>query len=150
MATGPGDQRSPVRRLFERAPDELRLALQPYGYYRPEISSELERVDEQWVATFTIRVIASVRVTELDLRFDGVSLDEEGACLFGSDAAPVLMQDPDPVPGVRQEQLAAAADSGSSKGATAAGDDDENEDGERHGARQCRPAPAGPGGTGTR
>src|SRR5690606_39695066 len=30
-----------VRRLHERAPDEIRRALQPHGYYRPEVSGEL-------------------------------------------------------------------------------------------------------------
>ncbi len=109
-----------VRRLFERAPDELRQALEPHGYYRPEISSELTREGDQWLATFGIRVIASAKINTMDFRFDGVSLDEDGQCLFGADAAPVLDLDPD-LASLREQQatgaIPAAADGPGSRGA---------------------------------
>ena len=139
-----------VRRLFEHAPDELRRALEPYGYYRPEITSELNRDGEQWVATFNVRVIASAKVETMDFRFDGVSLDAEGQCQFGADAAPVLERDPD-VANLREQQATGAIPSatdgpGSDPSAADAGndqdvvaDDDPNGDGEGNGNGDSEP-----------
>ncbi len=64
-----------VRRLHERAPEEIRLAMQPYGYYRPDIESELIAEGDDWIARFHIRVRISVKVRELDI---DVGQDEPG------------------------------------------------------------------------
>lgn len=60
-----------VRRLHERAPDEIRRALQPHGYYRPEVSGELVQDGDDWFATYTIQVRPSVKVRELAITFEG-------------------------------------------------------------------------------
>ncbi|MFO7604160.1 MAG: autotransporter assembly complex family protein [Gammaproteobacteria bacterium] len=44
-----------VRRLHTKASEEIRLALQPYGYYRPTINAALQQVEAgQWLASYTI------------------------------------------------------------------------------------------------
>ncbi len=70
-----------VERLFERAPDEIRKGLEPFGYYRPDVESKLERNGDDWVATFTIKVRPSVRVQAFDLQLGNVRLNDDGACI---------------------------------------------------------------------
>jgi translocation and assembly module TamA len=43
-----------IRRLHGRAPEEIRKALEPFGFYRPQIEASLERDGEQWVARYRI------------------------------------------------------------------------------------------------
>jgi translocation and assembly module TamA len=66
-----------VRRLYERAPDEIRRAMEPHGYYRPDIESELTQSGDDWVARFTLRVRTSVKVRSIDIVFDGAGADDD-------------------------------------------------------------------------
>ncbi len=46
---------SRLRRLYQKAPQEIRNALQPFGYYRPVIESALTQTSpNDWQATYTI------------------------------------------------------------------------------------------------
>ena len=60
-----------VRALHVRAPDEIRAALQPFGYYRPRIESSLTTVDDGWHARYRIDPGPRMAVTTLDLRITG-------------------------------------------------------------------------------
>jgi translocation and assembly module TamA len=60
-----------VRALHTRAPDEIRAALQPFGYYRPRIGSSLVPVDGNWNAQYHIDPGPRMAVTTLDLRITG-------------------------------------------------------------------------------
>lgn len=60
-----------IERLHRRAPEEIRAALQPFGYYEPEISSSLTREGERWLARYTIAPGRPVRVTRVDLIIEG-------------------------------------------------------------------------------
>lgn len=66
-----------VARAFQRAPREIRTALQPWGYYSPRISSRLEPAteDEAWVAHFTIDVGTPVRLRHVQVRVEGEGRD---------------------------------------------------------------------------
>ena len=66
-----------VRRLHERAPDEIRRALQPHGYYRPEVTGELTQNGDDWIATYTIRVRISAKVRSIDVEFIGDGANDE-------------------------------------------------------------------------
>ncbi len=67
-----------VRLLHALAPDEIRAALQPFGYYRPHIDSTLVNQNNRWVATYHIQLGEPVRITELDVHIDGeASTDPE-------------------------------------------------------------------------
>ncbi|KPJ90178.1 MAG: hypothetical protein AMS18_11350 [Gemmatimonas sp. SG8_17] len=62
-----------VRRLHARAPDEIALALQPFGYHRPEIHSDLRIEGTTWLAHYVVdpgpRVV--VQSVAIDVTGDG-------------------------------------------------------------------------------
>jgi translocation and assembly module TamA len=62
---------SRVRRYHARAPREIRLALQPFGYYNPVIDSELKQVEEGWVARYRIDPGPPVRVAGVEVLLSG-------------------------------------------------------------------------------
>jgi translocation and assembly module TamA len=62
-----------VRRLFERADEQIRLALEPFGYYEAQIDSRLEKPEEAlYRAVFSIRLGEPVIVRE-----ERIEVDEE-------------------------------------------------------------------------
>jgi len=60
-----------VRRLHADAPDEIEEALQPFGYYRPVIDSELTQEGERWIARYTVDAGPAIKIASVDLRIDG-------------------------------------------------------------------------------
>lgn len=65
-----------VRRLHEQAPGEIRLALQPFGYYRPQIESQLTRTAEGWLARYVVARGEAVHLEEVDVRVGGDGADD--------------------------------------------------------------------------
>lgn len=68
-----------IRRLFERAPEEIRQALQPFGYYRVEIQADLlepEDPDGTWQAQFAIQPGKPVLLETLDIRLNGPGAED--------------------------------------------------------------------------
>lgn len=65
-----------VRRLHQRAEQEIREALQPFGYYEPNISSSLKREDDRWIARYEIVPGPAVVVGTVDIRIQGPGQDE--------------------------------------------------------------------------
>lgn len=57
--------------LHGRAPDEIRRALEPFGYYDADVESELERTEEGLRATYRVRPGEPVRVTSREIRLEG-------------------------------------------------------------------------------
>lgn len=60
-----------VYRLYDRAPDQIRRALQPFGYYQPAIQSSLDTEGSPWVAAFEIDPGPPTLVDRLDVRVLG-------------------------------------------------------------------------------
>ncbi len=60
-----------VRRLYEKAPEEIRRALQPFGLYKPDVTSELSRKEDEWSARFMVDPGPAVRIREIDLAISG-------------------------------------------------------------------------------
>ncbi len=65
-----------VRRLHARAPAEIATALQPFGYYRPRVESELRRHNGAWRARYVVDPGAPVRLTRVDLELLGAGADD--------------------------------------------------------------------------
>jgi len=65
-----------IHELHEKAPDEIRSALQPFGYYNPHIKSSLELVEGTWHATYGIDKGEPVVVREFDFRITGEGTDD--------------------------------------------------------------------------
>lgn len=60
-----------ARRLYERAADQARNALEPYGYYDVDVQGELQESGENFTALLRIAAGEPVRVSALDIRLDG-------------------------------------------------------------------------------
>jgi translocation and assembly module TamA len=60
-----------LRRLHELAPEEIRTALQPFGYYRPRIRASLNQDAEGWTARYEIDPGNAIPVALVDIRVDG-------------------------------------------------------------------------------
>jgi len=59
----------------ERAPEEIRKALEPFGYYRPKIDAALTREGPGWVAVYRIDPGTPIKLSEVDVRLMGEGLD---------------------------------------------------------------------------
>lgn len=67
-----------IQRLHGKADEEIRNALQPYGYYRPTINKSLTREgEEQWQATYQIDPGVPLRIDALEWRIGGDAASDE-------------------------------------------------------------------------
>ena len=57
-------------RLYQRAPDQAKLALRPYGYYDASVSGELKQVGNDWHVTLHVKPGEPVQVTDVELKLD--------------------------------------------------------------------------------
>lgn len=73
-----------IRRLHKIAPQEITKALQPFGYYRPTIKSELIQVNtENWVVRYQIDPGPPLLIAEFDLTIsDEIHKDSEFEALI--------------------------------------------------------------------
>jgi translocation and assembly module TamA len=65
-----------VGRLVQRAPAEARDALRPYGYYAPEVSTDLTENEGRWYAVVKIVPGAPVMLVEQSVEVTGPGRDE--------------------------------------------------------------------------
>ncbi len=72
IATEPCDAEAwLVRRRFRTLESEIRKALEPFGYYQPEITTKLELDAKCWKADVTVNPGEPVLLREVDIRIDG-------------------------------------------------------------------------------
>ncbi len=60
-----------LRRLNLKADQEIRQALEPFGYFQPEIKKDLQHKDDKWTASYYINPGAPVRVARVDIKISG-------------------------------------------------------------------------------
>jgi translocation and assembly module TamA len=60
-----------IRRLHARGEEEIATALQPFGYYRPDVQATLSRDGATWVARYDVDKGPPLEVTSLDVRVEG-------------------------------------------------------------------------------
>lgn len=65
-----------VERLVQRAPGEARKALRPFGYYEPQVGTELTRTGDVWHARITIDPGQPVLLVEQQVEITGSGRDE--------------------------------------------------------------------------
>jgi translocation and assembly module TamA len=58
------------RRLFERAPDQVKTALQPYGYYEATTTGDIQQVGKDWKITLHVSAGAPVKIATVSLTMD--------------------------------------------------------------------------------
>ncbi|KEZ77726.1 autotransporter assembly complex protein TamA [Salinisphaera hydrothermalis] len=74
-----GDHKQPwspdqIQRLFRLAPKEIKQALQPYGYFNPEINERLKQPSgnsKTWHARFNIKHGPATKITRLNIDVEG-------------------------------------------------------------------------------
>ena len=59
-----------IRRLVERAPDQARKALEPYGYYDAAVTGDLQQIGKNWRVTLHVKPGEPVRITAVELQLD--------------------------------------------------------------------------------
>ncbi len=62
-----------VRRLYEKAPDEVQAALRPYGYYEATATGDLKQVGTNWDVTLHVVPGTPVKVTTVQVNIDDVA-----------------------------------------------------------------------------
>lgn len=67
---------SRIRWLHARAADEIRLALQPFGHYRPVVDADLRRDGPHWIATYRVEPGERVPIGIVDLRISGEAAED--------------------------------------------------------------------------
>jgi len=65
-----------VQNFYKKAPDKIKTALQPYGYFRASVRSKLTRKNNTWVANFYIAPGPPIRITQLDLDIIGPGVQD--------------------------------------------------------------------------
>ena len=65
-----------VERLAQRAPGEARKALRPFGYYQPQVETELTRTADGWHARIMIDPGKPVVLVEQQVEITGAGRDE--------------------------------------------------------------------------
>jgi translocation and assembly module TamA len=60
-----------ANRLYERAADQIRSALEPYGYFHAEVSGELRENGADFVAVLHVTPGDPVRIATIDIKLDG-------------------------------------------------------------------------------
>ncbi|QKT02503.1 outer membrane protein assembly factor [Ectothiorhodospiraceae bacterium 2226] len=64
-----------IRTLHRRAEEEIRRALEPFGYYRPTVRTSLEQRETDWLARYEINPGPRIPLTEVDVQIIGEGAD---------------------------------------------------------------------------
>ena len=67
-----------LRQFHSRAPEEIARALEPFGYYRPEVRSTLEQDGTEWTARYEIDPGPRMEVSEVSIEVVGPGADDPG------------------------------------------------------------------------
>ncbi len=60
-----------IHQFYQQAPDNILQAMQPFGYYKPEINSTIRQNGDQWTATFNINPGSEMRISKIDVQLTG-------------------------------------------------------------------------------
>lgn len=60
-----------IQRLHQKAIGEIKNALQPFGYYEPDIQASLEHEKDKWTARYLIDTGMPILVSDIDIKIIG-------------------------------------------------------------------------------
>lgn len=60
-----------VQRLYEQGPKDIAKALQPYGWYKPQVKSSIEGAAPDWVVTYDVVALPQTTVKTVTVELDG-------------------------------------------------------------------------------
>jgi len=65
-----------IKRLHRLAPEEIRQAMHPFGYYEPKIDAQLKKIDGVWQAVYRIAPGPPTLLDRVEIRVNGQGADE--------------------------------------------------------------------------
>ncbi|MDB5987123.1 MAG: outer membrane protein assembly factor [Nevskia sp.] len=65
-----------VQRLFKLGEQDIRTALQPFGWYNPVVTSELRGAKPDWTAVYKVDAGPETDLSVVDVQFEGAGRDE--------------------------------------------------------------------------
>jgi len=65
-----------IKSFYQEAPNEIRQALQPFGYFKASVKSALSHKGETWQAYYTIILGPPLRITQIDLQLLGAGASD--------------------------------------------------------------------------
>ena len=65
-----------LQRLHRLAPEEIRQAMQPFGYYEPKIDARIAKVMDVWQAAYTVDPGPPTLLDRVEIRVNGEGGDE--------------------------------------------------------------------------
>lgn len=65
-----------IKRLHRLAPEEIRQAMQPFGYYEPKIDAQLEKINGVWQAVYRIAPGPPTILERVEIRVNGAGGEE--------------------------------------------------------------------------
>ncbi|WP_136805175.1 autotransporter assembly complex protein TamA [Desulfosediminicola flagellatus] len=65
-----------IKRLHSAAPEEIRQAMQPFGYYDPHIDAKLENVSGTWYASYEIDSGPATELDRIEIKVNGDGANE--------------------------------------------------------------------------
>ena len=65
-----------IKRLYQRSFDEIKQALKPFGFFRPEILGEIKEVDSTVEVSFDIDPGEAIKLTRLNINIKGAAVND--------------------------------------------------------------------------
>lgn len=65
-----------LQRVHDKAEEQIKTALQVYGYYHVHVKSELREEQQSWIATYTVDLGDPVKILTLDISVSGEGQDD--------------------------------------------------------------------------
>ena len=65
-----------IRSLHSQASDEIGEALQPFGFYKPQVRSELRQDGKTWIAHYDVDPGPAIKIASVDLQINGAGADD--------------------------------------------------------------------------
>ena len=91
-----------VRELFSRIDEDVRTALEAYGYYSPEVTANLEFAEACWEVSVTVDPGEPVLLRDVEVRLEGSAVDDE---IFRSVVDGAMLDPGEPLVHAIYEQL---------------------------------------------
>jgi translocation and assembly module TamA len=64
-----------VQRLYEQGPADIKKALQPFGWYQPQVKSTIQGTAPNWVVTYDVVALPQTTVTAIEIVLAGEGQD---------------------------------------------------------------------------
>jgi translocation and assembly module TamA len=68
---------SDVQSFYQKAPEEIKEALKPFGYFKPKVTSKLSRQGRQWKAYFYVDPGPAMPVVDFQIQLTGEGVGDE-------------------------------------------------------------------------